>query len=98
MIDGLEIFCVKVEEISEVDHAYQNTEIDYQQKCYTQLREKIARRGFTLPIVLYREGKELRICDGWHRWKIAKALNIHEIPCVIFNSRTECKPTPSLRW
>lgn len=47
-------------------------------------------------IQLYK--KQLRICDGWHRWKIANILGWKNIASIIFPSLKSCYPTPNIRW
>lgn len=95
-IDNMIIHSILVNDISEIDHAYQGKEIE--KDYYYKLENKIIKFGFTIPIVLYKDNGLLKICDGWHRWKIAKKIGLSKIPCVIFESLEECKPTDNLKW
>lgn len=93
-IDGLPVYLVSVNSISETNHGFQGQELH----GYEKLKKIIHKRGIDIPIVLYHHNNELRICDGWHRWKIYKELQISEIPAVIFNSIEECHPKESIKW
>lgn len=98
-IDGLLIHNINVNDITDVGHACESEDINYHYKYYGKsLSHSIKKRGIQTPLVLYKYNNELRICDGWNRWILAKELGIQNIPAVIFNSKLECHPTENLKW
>ena len=48
---------------------------------FTLLCKSISTHGFTQPIIVQRETRE--IVDGEHRWRACKALGFAEVPCVL---------------
>ncbi len=94
-IDSLSIYLVKVSEITEKDHGCEGQDLE---PYYDRLKQRISKKGILVPVVLYVVNTGYGVCDGWHRWKIAKELSIETIPAVIFDTIKDCYPTENLRW
>lgn len=96
-IDELTVYMVPIADISECGHSYEGSEINFENKVYANVKSNMTLNLYT-PIVLYCFKKQLRICDGWHRWKIANILRWKNIASIIFPSLKSCYPTPNIRW
>jgi len=48
-------------------------------ESYEALKEVIKKYGFIIPIIT---NKDLKIADGFHRWKAARDLGIEEVPVI----------------
>lgn len=91
-IDELTVYMVPIADISECGHSYEGSEINFENKVYANVKSNMTLNLYT-PIK-----KQLRICDGWHRWKIANILGWKNIASIIFPSLKSCYPTPNIRW
>jgi DNA modification methylase len=59
-----------------VDKSNPNTMSD---KAFASLKRNIERYGFLIPVIT---NKELKIADGFHRWKAARELGLTEVPVI----------------
>lgn len=55
------------------------------QEELSQLAKMIQRNGFDEPLQVVKRNEKYIVMGGNHRWKVAKLLNMPEVPCVIYD-------------
>jgi ParB/RepB/Spo0J family partition protein len=91
VLDQLEVIYLPVESIR--PNSYNpNRQSDHD---FTLLCKSIAADGFTQPIIVQRETRE--IVDGEHRWRACHALGFDEVPCVLTDMTPEQARIATLR-
>ncbi|HAJ57569.1 MAG TPA: hypothetical protein DCL35_07360 [Candidatus Omnitrophica bacterium] len=77
--DGLQIIAIETSKIS--PNSYNPNIIS--EDILAKLRQEIAQKGLTQPIIVRSRGDAYEVVDGEHRWRICRDLGIQEIPCII---------------
>jgi len=91
VLDQLEVIYLPVNDIKPNSYnPNRQSEHDFELLC-----KSIAEDGFTQPIVVQQQTKE--IVDGEHRWRACKALGFAEVPCVLTSMTPEQMRIATLR-